>query len=205
MVGCCGGKAPVEYDESAYLKSVAGVKFMEKMVEINGKNRNFLSWLPETVAPTEVKGVVLFAHGLHEHALRFCNVAQQFVSRGFAFYAIDHVAHGKSANDGDRGLVEDYTIMVKDFVKFSEVARGAHPANKPAFIVCHSMGSLVVLLSLKSIPDVAAVVISGCALFSGPGASSLFGVKCLYPLSQLSVAVSIAKVLASPPASPRAE
>ena len=148
-----------------------------------------------------MKGLVLFAHGLHEHALRFCNLARAFNTSGLAFYAIDHCSHGKS--DGEPGLLSDYNILVKDFVKFAEIARSAHPPGTPTFIVCHSMGSLVVLLALKSIPDVSAAIFSGCALFSGPGASSLFGVKCLFPISQLSVAVSIAKVLAS--VSPRGD
>ena len=185
----------VEYDESAYLQPVPGVKFSEKLVEIDGKNRNFLSWLPESVAGNEVKGVVLMSHGLHEHALRYCNVAHAFTSAGFAFYAIDHAAHGKS--DGEQGLIEDYKVLPSDFVKFAAIARSAHPPGKPTFIVCHSMGTLVVLLALQSIPDITAVVFSGCALFSGPGASSLFGLRCLFPVSQLSIAPSIAGCMAA--------
>ena len=184
----------IEYDESAYLQPVPGVKFSEKLVEIDGKNRNFLSWLPESVPGKDVNGIVLMSHGLHEHALRYCNVAHPFTSAGLAVYAIDHAAHGKS--DGERGLIQDYKVLPSDFAKFAATARSAHPPDTPTFIVCHSMGTLVVLLALQSIPGITAIVFSGCALFSGPGASSLFGLRCLFPVSQLSFAPTLAGCMA---------
>ena len=98
---------------------------------------------------------------------------------------------------GVQGLLDICNMLVQDSVKFSEIYRSAHHTNTPAFLVCHSMGTLVVLLALKSIPDSAAVVLSGCTLFSGQGASSLFGANCLHPITQLSVAVSVARLPAS--------
>jgi alpha-beta hydrolase superfamily lysophospholipase len=88
-------------------------------------------------------------------------------------------------------------VLAIDFAKFAEIVRSAHPAETPTFIVCHSVGTLVVTLALKIIPDVRAAVFSGCALVSGPAASSLFGVKMLYPISQLSAAVTMSRAMAS--------
>ncbi len=52
-----------------------------------------VSWVPVG----EVKGLVTLAHGLHEHALRYHDTACAMASKGYAVYAVDHIAHGKTA------------------------------------------------------------------------------------------------------------
>ena len=112
----------------------------------------------------------------------------------YVVYAIDHVSHGKSG--GVRGFITDWTVMPRDFVNLAKLARKEHP-NLPLFIVCHSMGTLITINALVSIPDVVAVVFSGCALISGPGASSPFGLKFLYPISQTSAAETLGEVMST--------
>jgi len=59
------------------------------------------------------------------------------------------------------------------------------------------MGTLVALLSINRIHNLGGVIFSGTPIFSGPGASSPFGMKCLYPLSQTSFAVTLTSIMAS--------
>lgn len=53
------------------------------------------------------------------------------------------------------------------------------------------------MITVKSIPNLRAVVFSGSAIFAGPAASSPFGLKALYPLSQASFAGSLARGMAA--------
>ena len=106
----------------------------------------------------------------------------------YIVYAIDHVSHGKSG--GVRGYIVDWTVMPKDVANLAKLARQENP-DLPLFIICHSMGTLITINALPDIPDVVAVVFSGCALVSGPGASSPFGLKFMYPISQTSAAESL--------------
>jgi alpha-beta hydrolase superfamily lysophospholipase len=157
-----------------------------------------VSWLP----PGEPIGVVLISHGLHEHALRYYSVAHALAAKGVAVYACDHYAHGKS--DGTRGLLLDHNILVSDFVEFGEWIHSKHPAL-PVSLLSHSMGTLVAMLSLNSLPFLSSVVFSATPLFSGPSASSPFGLKFLYPITQTSFVFTLTKFLASvDPAGPSA-
>jgi acylglycerol lipase len=149
-----------------------------------------VSWLP----PEEPVGVVIISHGLHEHALRYYQVAHALTSKGIAVYACDHYAHGKSA--GTRGLIPDYNVLVNDFIEFGELIHGKHP-NLPMSLLSHSMGTLIALLSLKSLPFISSVIFSATPLFSGPSASSPFGLKFLYPITQTNFVFTLTSFLAS--------
>ena len=43
---------------------------------------------------------------------------------GYAVYAIDHYAHGKS--DGVKGIITDYHVLYNDFIEFSEYVQSKH-------------------------------------------------------------------------------
>lgn len=93
-------------------------------------------WLPEG----ESRAVLLIVHGLAEHSGRYMNVVNYFVPLGYAVYGVDHVGHGKSS--GTRVYVErfeDYTDTLKTY--FDMVRRWQ--ADKPIFLVGHSMGGLI--------------------------------------------------------------
>jgi acylglycerol lipase len=149
-----------------------------------------VSWLPSD----EPIGVVIISHGLHEHALRYYQVAHALTSKGIAVYACDHYAHGKSG--GTRGLILDYNVLINDFVEFGELVHGKHP-NLPISLLSHSMGTLIGMLSLKSLPFLSSVIFCATPLFSGPSASSPFGLKFLYPITQTSFVFTLTSFLAS--------
>jgi len=146
---------------------------------INNNRTHVVSWLPAN----DPVGIVLISHGVHEHILRYHRIAHAFTAVGLGVYGPDHYAHGKS--HGTRGLVDDYHILVNEFIQFAEWVQGRHP-SVPLFILGHSMGSLVVLASIRKISNVTSFCISGVPLVSGPASSSPFGLECLYPISQTS-------------------
>ena len=97
------------------------------------------------------------SHGLHEHAMRYYALAHALTKEQFVVYAIDHYAHGRSVQTlRDKGFVQDYNIFVNDFTDFAAYARTFYP-TLPLYIIGHSMGTLVTMLSVSRIPDVAAV------------------------------------------------
>lgn len=102
----------------------------------------------------EPKAVLVIAHGMGEHALRYTQFAEELVAQGFVVYANDHRGHGATVktasqlgdygNAGWNGLVEDQKALI-------EKAKADFP-GLPLAILGHSMGSMVVqhLLTQKS-------------------------------------------------------
>ena len=113
--------------------------------------------------------------------------------KGFLVYGIDQYAHGKSS--GTRGLIDDYKYLQTGFLAFAEYVKSLHP-SLPIFVLAHSMGTLTTLYSINKIDFIHAIVLSGVALKSGADASSPFGIRCLYPLSQTSFALFLTRILA---------
>ena len=152
--------------------------------------RNVHSW----VGSGPIKGVICIAHGILEHGKAYDECAQMLAKNGYAVYAIDHYGHGLSS--GKRHWVDKYSDFVDDFVSFCAMVRARHSNELPFFIFGHSMGSMVSHLAVNQIPAVHAMFISGFPLHSGPGSSSLFGIRALYFLSQTSLTPWISKQLA---------
>ena len=153
-MGCSQAK-PVVHHELLDRCTAPGVKFEEHIEEVNGGKRNVVSWFPESGEP---KAIVLVSHGLGEHALCYYNIAIALVNAGYGVYAIDHVSHGLS--DGPRGRIMNHTTLYADFIAFGNSKRGLHP-KLPCFIVAHSMGTLVAMMSVMKITNVSAIVFSG--------------------------------------------
>lgn len=188
-MGCSPSSDAIELLDMAEKCRIPSVQFREEYMEINKSKRNTAVWLP--LDGYDIKGVVLISHGLGEHALCYYHIAHELVSKGYAVYGIDHVSHGKS--EGRRGVIPSHEILVQDFIYFVNTIRQQYQ-DLPAFVVAHSMGTLVALKSLRSLENISAIALSGPAIFAGHAASSPFGVKSLYPLSQTSFAVGLTAV-----------
>lgn len=187
-MGCNNSKAAVQYEEIVPLCEAPGVVFHEEIQTVNGSSRNVASWLPEE---GPVKATVVVSHGLSEHILCYYGIATELAKHGFAVYGVDHVSHGKSS--GNKGVIPDGKLMYQDFIAFGNSVREKHP-DIPLFLLAHSMGTLVGIMSINGITGLKAVVLSGPAIFAGPAASSPFGIGCLYPLSQTPVAACLTSV-----------
>ena len=137
------------------------------------------SWLP---GPASTSALVL-AHGIGEHSGRYAHVAEFLAGHGMAVYAVDHRGHGQSA--GGRGHIEHFEEYVDDFELFFEFVR-AQQADTPLVCLGHSMGSLIALLfTARRQDDLAALVLSGTALYiGGTNAVTRFVIKlanCIIP------------------------
>jgi predicted alpha/beta hydrolase len=134
-----------EYNDDMYSQPVKFVTLTEKTAEINGRKININRWVPDG----EAKAIVLVSHGLHEHGRRYHVVAEVLAQQKYLVIAPDHYAHGLS--EGTRGLIIDYKFLIEDFVSLCKTSHNEYP-NLPFFIVSHSMGTLVSLMSIKELP-----------------------------------------------------
>jgi len=170
------------------------VKYTESLYCIEGNEqeiRNSHSWVP---AGGPVKGVIAIAHGILEHGLAYDECAKMLANNGYAVHAMDFKGHGLSS--GKRAWIDDYHEFVDDFVAFAALVRNKHDLSLPFFVFGHSMGSMVTHIAVNKIPGVRAMLISGFPVHDGPGASSLFGIRSLYFVSQLPITPWLAKQLA---------
>lgn len=128
-------------------------------------NIYYQAWLPEG----KVQAVLLIVHGLGEHSGRYGNVVNHFVPLGYAIYALDHIGHGKS--EGKREFVqrfEDYTDTLTIFYKIIKESQ----ADKPIFLLGHSMGGLIATYYLLEHQEkFKGAVISAPAIKIGEGIS----------------------------------
>lgn len=105
------------------------------------------AWLP--AADREVRGVVYLAHGMEEHAGRYCGLGRALAARGFAVHAHDHRGHGATARGDDRRFPLSHVsrhggwaAMVGD-LEAGLVEAGARHPGVPLALVGHSMGSVL--------------------------------------------------------------
>lgn len=97
-------------------------------------------WLPQD-APV---AIVVIAHGMGEHILRYEPVAQILVDAGYGVYGKDHRGHGRSADAqalGDMGE-DGWVKCITDTRNLIELAQRNHP-GAPTVLLGHSMGSML--------------------------------------------------------------
>lgn len=125
-------------------------------------------WKPES---GEVKAVLQLVHGMAEHIDRYHDFAAYLTKQGFAVIGHDHLGHGQSLNDKkDLGFFaekEGYRIVVEDMYRVTCVGKEQF-AEKPWFILGHSMGSFMVRRYLTYHSDeLAGVIIMGTGQIPG--------------------------------------
>lgn len=102
-------------------------------------------WEATRTSDDPAGGVVLVAHGMGEHSLRYASLARTLNAAGFTVLAQDHRGHGRTAGDpsrhGDFGP-EGWRGLVDDQLRLIERAREEHAG--PVLLLGHSMGSMIV-------------------------------------------------------------
>jgi alpha-beta hydrolase superfamily lysophospholipase len=111
-------------------------------------------WMPDR----EPRAAVVFLHGFTEHSDRYRELFETLSRRGYAVWAIDLRGHGKS--QGRRVYVRSFDQYLDDLeLLVARVRRSL--AQQPLFLMGHSMGGAIVLLSaMERTPEVAGVVAS---------------------------------------------
>jgi lysophospholipase len=98
-------------------------------------------------------GSVVIAPGYNESHRKYAETAYDLFQKGFSVYILDHRGQGASARglkDKHKGYVDRFSFFVLDLKTFvNEVV----PANKPRFLLAHSMGGAIGALYLERYPD----------------------------------------------------
>ncbi|MCB9450270.1 MAG: lysophospholipase [Anaerolineaceae bacterium] len=125
----------------------------------DGLNIHTEAWQPDG----QPKAVILFLHGIAEHIGRYQHVAAHLVNAGYAFYGLDHRAHGQS--DGQpRAYIPDFEPVIADAKQVFDQIKAENPGQK-IFLYGHSMGSfLATKFVLAYQDDLAGFISSGSPL-----------------------------------------
>jgi alpha-beta hydrolase superfamily lysophospholipase len=117
-------------------------------------------------ADAPARGVVVVAHGLGEHSLRYSHLAAALTAQGLDVVAVDHRGHGATArSDEELGSFGPggWEAVVDDFGRVVEQAT-APRSGLPVVVLGHSLGSFVVQTYLLDHSDrVTGAVLSGSA------------------------------------------
>lgn len=112
------------------------------------------------------KAAVQIAHGAAEHAARYRRVAQRLVASGYAVFANDHRAHGRTADEfGTFGVARPggWSAIIDDTYRLTEHIREQLP-DTPVVLFGHSMGSFIAQEYAQRWGDeLAGLVLSGTA------------------------------------------
>ncbi|XP_074861375.1 monoglyceride lipase isoform X1 [Carettochelys insculpta] len=96
------------------------------------------------------RALVFIAHGAGEHCGRYDDLAQMLTGLNLFVFAHDHVGHGQS--EGDRMVVSDFHIFIRDSLQHIELIKKDHP-DLPVFILGHSMGGAISILTASEKPN----------------------------------------------------
>ena len=131
-------------------------------------------WWP--AAGTPVRGVVQIAHGAAEHAGRYDRLARVLAAAGYAVYADDHRAHGRTAGAVERAGIagpDGWNRMLADLRMVTERAAAEHP-GRPIVFLGHSMGSMLGQAYAQQHGDaLTGLILSGTASAIMPGAQDM--------------------------------
>jgi alpha-beta hydrolase superfamily lysophospholipase len=122
-------------------------------------------WSPKN---EHVRALVVIAHGMAEHAVRYNEFAEFLNSQGFKVYAPDHRGHGSTAgnpeNTGIFASRQGWWKVVDDLRNMIEIAKSENPGMQ-TFLLGHSMGSFLVRTYLCSYgKQVDGVILSGTGI-----------------------------------------
>ena len=89
-----------------------------------------------------VKRVLVFQHGMGEHAGRYRHLLDALADTGTAFYALDARGHGRT--EGRRGYISHFGQFADDLGDLVQLARSEHELQK-VFLLGHSLGGAIAL------------------------------------------------------------
>jgi acylglycerol lipase len=90
--------------------------------------------------PDKARAAVVIAPGFNAHSGMYEWVAQQFVAKGIATYALDHRGRGRS--DGERFYVESFSDYVADLTTFIALVK-SQESGLPVYLLGHSAGGVI--------------------------------------------------------------
>lgn len=120
------------------------------------------------------RALVFIAHGAGEHCGPYDEMAQRLKELSLLVFAHDHVGHGQS--EGDRMNIKDFQIYIRDSLQHIDLMKSRH-ADLPVFIVGHSMGGAISILTACERPgDFVGVVLIAPLVQMNPESATPFKV-----------------------------
>ena len=114
------------------------------------------------LSPKKTTAVAILLHGYAEHGGRYEEMMSALAARGIATYAPDHRGHGQTADV--LGYVDDLDAIVSDVLLLRSLAEKEH-ANKPVFVLGHSMGGMLTLIHAHRYPaNLAGIIVCGAGI-----------------------------------------
>jgi alpha-beta hydrolase superfamily lysophospholipase len=93
------------------------------------------SWQPAG----KPRGVVVIVHGFNAHSGHYLWVAEQFIAKDLAVYALD--LRGRGNSEGERFYIEKFDDYVNDVATFVNIVKSKE-AGLPVFMLGHSAGGV---------------------------------------------------------------
>ncbi|XP_075039731.1 monoglyceride lipase [Mixophyes fleayi] len=154
----------------------APTKDPQRYVNADGQKIYCRDWIPSSPP----RALVFVVHGAGEHCNRYDDMAQILTGLNFLVFSHDHVGHGQS--EGERMIVSDFQVYIRDGLQHVDLMRKEHP-DLPLFLCGHSMGGAISILMANERPDLFSglILISPLVLPNPESASSfkVFAAKIL--------------------------
>jgi len=159
-------KEEIEYIDNTTGKDCQHGWYKSSSSNKNGNDDMYLHyryWLPPPTSDGdgEVKGVVVFTHGISSHTghasrindrpLNVALVVDTFTSKGMAVYARDQYGHGFS--EGTRFFIPDWKENRDDLIQFVKLASDKNPKSVPLFMSGESYGGALTILASRYFQD----------------------------------------------------
>ncbi|XP_056380828.1 monoglyceride lipase isoform X2 [Hyla sarda] len=127
-------------------------------------------WKPTS----QPRALVFVVHGAGEHCCRYNDLAQILSGLDFFVFAHDHVGHGQS--EGERMIVSDFQIYVRDCLQHVDLVRKAFP-DLPMFICGHSMGGAIsILMATERSAEFSGLILISPLVLPNPESATSFKV-----------------------------
>jgi alpha-beta hydrolase superfamily lysophospholipase len=105
-----------------------------------------------------LKGVIIFVHGIGEHIHRYDYWAELFNKEGIGFTGVDLPGHGRS--DGNRGDIKSYSLLEEMLDILLKSCNQTFPGC-PVYLYGHSLGGGIVLdYLLRKSPKVKGAIVT---------------------------------------------
>ncbi|TKS77293.1 Monoglyceride lipase [Collichthys lucidus] len=152
--------------------SPQGVPYTDLQHIVNADGLHLFCRYWEPAGPP--RALVFIAHGAGEHCGPYDEIGQKLKELSLLVFAHDHVGHGQS--EGDRMNIKDFQIYIRDSLQHVDLMKSRHP-DLPVFIVGHSMGGAISILTACERPsDFAGVVLIAPMVQMNPDSATPFKV-----------------------------
>ncbi|XP_008316953.1 monoglyceride lipase isoform X2 [Cynoglossus semilaevis] len=153
-------------------RSPQGVLYTDLQHIVNADGLHLFCRYWEPVEPP--RALVFIVHGTGEHSGPYDEIAQKLRDQSLLVFAHDHVGHGQS--EGERMNVKDFQVYIRDSLQHIDLMKSRHP-DLPVFILGHSMGGAVAILTACERPsDFAGVVLIAPMIKMNPESATPFKV-----------------------------